>query len=249
MTNESPTASEAPTGKSRRPGASDVPKRGVIFLPDRNQVRSDYVGAFDPESRAFSEMYKIPRVKIDISRGGASRRTTVLHALKDLRGLDVVAFFMHGLRSSLPGSGFDKSNARQLGEALNRALSSEGVVVLYACSTAGGVGGGERGEGGFADALRDVLSERDGWKGHVDAHERAAHTTKNSLCRRFFANPEGKSTGVGAEWIVEPGTPLFAAWKRNELHGSDGMRFRFPFMSIEQIREETARDSGKAVKP
>lgn len=244
-TNESQPASEVPTGKSRRVGASDnSKKRGLIFLPDRNQTRNDYRGAFDPESKAFAEIYGLPRVKIDISRGGASRRMTVLHALKDLQGLDVVAFFMHGLRASLPGAGFDKTNVAQLGEALNRALAPHGVVVLYACSTAGGIGGGERGEGGFADALRDVLSTRRGWTGHVDAHERAAHTTKNSLCRRFFANPEGKSTGVGAEWIVEPGTPLFGAWKRNELHGDDGMRFRFPFMTIEQIRAETARDSG-----
>lgn len=218
---------------------------GIVFLPDRNEHKSDYRGAFDPESKRFAEIYDLPRVKVDISRGAASRRMSVLHALEPLRDLACVAFFTHGLRSSLPQMGFNLANVRALGEALARALAPSGVVVLYACSTAGGIGGGERGEGGFADALRDVLSElRPDWTGHIDAHERAAHTTKNALCRRF-SHHKGDTKRAGAAWIVDPDDKtLFRAWQKNELHGTDEMRFRFPFMRIAEIREETRRDAG-----
>jgi hypothetical protein len=227
------------------PIALPAKRRGVVFLPDRDSKLKDYTGAFNPESERFAEMYSLPRVKVNITRGGAARRAVVLATLEPLKDLEVVAFFTHGLRASLPQMGFDLSNVRELGAALAEVLVPHGVVVLYACSTAGGIGGGVRGEGGFADALRDVISAaRPDWTGHIDAHERAAHTTKNALCRRFSHN-KGDTKNVGAEWIVAPDEPLFRAWKRNELAGDDGMRFRFPFMSIADIRAEVARDASK----
>lgn len=242
MTKEKVVVPRTPNLVPSEGGAGAPSRTGLVFLPDRNSKAHDYSGAFDPESKAFAEMYKFPRVKVDISKGSGLRRATVLTSLGRNDGaprLDCVAFFMHGLRRSLPQIGFDTTNTEALGAALANALSPTGVVVLYACSTAGGIGGGgARGENGFADVLRDAITRnKQGWTGHVDAHERAAHTTRNALVRRFFA---GK---LGGEWIIEPGTELFNAWKRNELHGTDEMRFRFPFMSIEDIRAETARDS------
>ncbi|MBK7153843.1 MAG: hypothetical protein IPH72_19025 [Sandaracinaceae bacterium] len=61
------------------------------------------------------------------------------------------------------------------------------------------------GDGGFADQLRDALAAH-GLTGHVDAHAKPGHTTKNPHLRRFHMDG---GPGVGGEWLVEPGTALW----------------------------------------
>lgn len=244
-----------PTGPEASPRSSSptwpvggpFPKTGHVFTPDRNETRSDYQGAFLPESMLFQRLYGIGDVtRFSLGVDKKTRRKQVIDALATRSDLDVVAFFCHGLKRSLPQLDFNLGNVGVLADALAAALKPEAPVVLYCCSTGGGVEDPKTairesliGEGGFADALRDALVAR-GWKGHIDAHERAAHTTKNPLVRRFLAVPE-----LGGRWIFDPEKerPAYRRWMdllhqdARQLELGSQLRFRFPFMTIDQIRE------------
>ena len=90
-------------------------------------------------------------------------------------------------------------------------------------------GDGPGGDGGFADALRDALSER-GVTGHVDAHVTTGHTTRNPHVRRFYC--DGAAAGTGGDWLVAPGSPKWRRWV-TALKGD--MRFRFPWLTPAEI--------------
>jgi hypothetical protein len=206
----------------------------LILTPDRNTQGNDYKGAFKPEAIHFSRLHGLPRAtEIDLGLGAGARRAAVLAAIKAAPdGADVFAMFTHGLRRSLPQLGFDNSHAAALGEALAEKLAPSGVVVLYACSTGTSPNGIGEGDGGFADALRDaIVRAAPAWRGHLDAHEKAAHTTTNPWVRRF-----DHSTDKGGAWIVEPGSALWAKW-RARLNERDPLRLRFPFLSVAEIHE------------
>lgn len=249
---DSPTAPAATEGArssaSSWPAGGSFPSTGMLFTPDRNQDGNDYGGAFLPESQLFARLYKLPAAhRFSLAEDKKLRRRFVVAALAaaEPASLDVVAFFQHGLKASLPQLDFNRGNVGVLADALARVLKRDAPVVLYCCSTAGGIDNpqtalneGLIGEGGFADALRDALVAR-GWRGHVDAHERAAHTTKNSLCRRFRGS---EPNVLGGEWIIAPDDPLYRRWRdlldedARKLEPSSQLRFRFPFMTVQEIR-------------
>ncbi len=132
-------------------------------------------------------------------------------------GPHAVGFFCHGGKSWLqPGWRTSGGlNVESLAEALRESAVAR--VVLYACSTAGGLG--VMGDGGFADRLRDLSGCE------VFGHVGPGHTTRRPYLRRFA----GGAPGVGGEWVVVPPktrgmdgtgpehghTPeAWAAWKR-----------------------------------
>jgi len=156
-----------------------------------------------------------------------------------------VGIFCHGLKGSLQ-TGHNLTTLAALARALTKSTHSGAKVVLYACSAADTpVKNGPGGDDGFADRLRDALIRHapGHWKGgHVDAHVTAGHATTNPYVRRFtcdLAVPSETVLGiVGGEWIVPPGSKWWKAWDA-ALHGD--LRFRFPFMSISEIRAELER--------
>jgi len=147
---------------------------------------------------------------------------------------DVVAFFGHGTRRGIQ-TGHNVATLPRLLRALRPRLSGRVVMPLYACSTAGGAGPG--GDGGFADRLRDVLSEA-GVTGHIDAHTVLGHSTANPYVRRFYL--DGQGAGLGGDWVVAPGSPNWRPWVR-QLHaerdepGAGTLRFDFPFMTLPEV--------------
>lgn len=142
----------------------------------------------------------------------AARRKQVLDVLKKHRGqYTSVAFFCHGWRTGMQ-FGFDMSTVKSLAQELSRGdvLLSYMDVSLYSCSCGGG---GNDGDGGFADSLRDELCKAGVVACKVVAHTTAGHATSNPYVREF----EGKGSpvgGNGGSWIVAPGSELWEPWKK-----------------------------------
>lgn len=112
-----------------------------------------------------------------------------------------VAIFSHGTSRSIFGREPRAHTARvtaatrrlqgNLDDVANRssaALTADVRVRLFACSTGGGEHDPDRGEGDFADQLRDLLVEAGHTGTIVVAHTTAGHTVANPD-RRVFAGP------------------------------------------------------------
>jgi hypothetical protein len=224
----------------RRRAPQPRPWNALIFTPDRNSHgKRDYTGAFRPRARAFAKLHEIPLkciVPIDQSRSKWGRRQQVLAALAQAEpGLDVIAFFCHGLRRSLPSMGFGLGSVERLADAMAAKAAGILYVPLYACLNAGGPGPG--GDGGFADELRDALCRAGSIWCRVDAHSKSGHTDKNPWLRRF--DGEGSPVGgQGGQWIVKPGGPLWRSWVREMRRQRSTLRLRVPFLGRAQIHEE-----------
>lgn len=210
--------------------------KALAITVDRNTPgRMDWQGAFKPESIKFSRFYGVAEgpIMLSLGVGKPARRARMVEVLNARPGVEVLGLMMHGLRRSIPQFGWDLSNVGELAAAIHACLAPGGVMALYACSAGTGVGEGPGGEGGFADALRDALVALGRTSGHLDAHERAAHTTCNPYVRRF----DFSANVLGGEWLIAPGSPEWKAWAAR-LNERDDLRFRFPAMTADQIREE-----------
>lgn len=209
--------------------------------------RRDASGAFSPKAREF---LKIHGVEPDLGHNllmfdnTVSLAARVLQLRKVLRvpqpGLKTLAFFCHGWATGIQ-AGFTTKTVKELAELVKQ--SSEGLcerVILYACDS-GRDGDKDReddlvkgpaGEGGFADALRDELSRR-AVSATVFAHATEGHCTNNPYVRVF--KPDDPD-GTGGEWLVAPGSRLWASWRR-ALRETD-LWARFPFMSRLEVEGE-----------
>jgi hypothetical protein len=148
-----------------------------------------------------------------------------------------IAYFGHGTWQSTQW-GYDLDTIAGLADALRGVMAPDSVIALYACSTADGpstdqtdaradVGPGC--EAGIADRLRDALvASHRGWRGHVDAHKVAGHTTENPYVVRLGAD--------STRWVVEPHSANWKWWV-SALKKTD-LRLRFPLLTIEQIEKE-----------
>lgn len=214
--------------------------RALIIHAGYNTTKPDATGAFIPEARSYREMllslgHEVASSVLDNRAPKPTRRRQVeghISTGKALGGWDHVAFFGHGLSRSLQ-TGHDLTTVGALADALTGSVGASRrlVVTLYACDAGDSPRTGPGGDGGFADALRDALAAR-GVTGYVDAHTTTGHTTRNPHVRRFSMDG---GPGVGGEWLVEPGSPLWRKWVA-ALKGP--MRFRFPLLTREQIRAE-----------
>lgn len=212
--------------------------------------------AFGPESakwRDASGRDSLVTYFDDEARPG-HRAREVESIIEDVAGgmrLEQVAFFCHGHARSLQtghdvnGSELGGTAIQLLAIALSHALTADGVVTLYACSC--GSDRVARGEE-FAHVLaRTIKVLRPDWRGWVDAHESAGHTTFNPMVYRFTPDFTGMAPGrVRKEplvpWhVVVDGKMArpkevrarFARW-RALLRTP--YRFEYPRLTIEQIR-------------
>ena len=172
--------------------------RALILHPLHNSgTKRDATGAFIPEAKAYANVMGATHDTVlagfDNRASKLARRREVEAAIRATGPLQHVALFCHGLAKGLQ-TGHDLATVSTLAEALAASCGASRrlVVTLYACDAADGKGPG--GDGGFADALRDALSER-GITGHVDAHVTTGHTTRNPYVRRFWCDGEGAGTG------------------------------------------------------
>lgn len=213
-----------------------------VFTGDRNQGKPDFVGAFDPEAKAFMKLHKIPaecRLRVDLGKSEQGRRKQVVDFVTDLTNkgyrTNSFAFFCHGFANRVE-LGFKIANIPALVDLAIKSVGADNIgttgvftTALYCCST--GSGSGKDGDNGFADKLRDALCAAGFIDCVVDAHVTAGHTTMNSMKRRYWGmgSPSG---GVGGIWICAPKSTLWAKWRRAL---QTDFRFRFPYMSIAEI--------------
>lgn len=216
----------------------------LAFVPLHNSAgKKDVTGAFLPEARAWARMFPDGTiVRFDNTRPPEVRRREVERKIREhAPGLIVpwIAFFCHGLKDRIQ-TGHDLRTAPSL--AAEIAARDCYAVTLYACDTARDLDAsreddlapGPGGEGGFADTLRDAMPEPPAlahapW---IDAHTVTAHTTIAPFVRRFHMRGDRTK---GGDWIVEPRSPLFGAWRR-KLREDRNFRLSFPTMTEEAIR-------------
>lgn len=216
----------------------------LIFIPKNNAPgKSDVTGAFAPEAAAFMRTHGIPatrRVVFDNARDYLGRAKIVLDTLARVEpgSLETIAFFCHGWRDGIQ-AGVHRSLS-VFADALAKRCVLDPTIILYACS-AGRDGDsdaiddtqpGAGDDGGFADALRDALVAR-GMRPRIFAHTTDGHTTRNPYVRLF-----DDSRAASGEWLVEPGSKSWKRWCA-ELKGN--LRFRFPFVSRDDLWKELSR--------
>jgi hypothetical protein len=215
--------------------------RALVLTPNRNHNRSDYTGAFAPESKRFCELWDIPhaRYAIDIGPSYSLRRKETFRCIEDAvtrqdGELELLAVFCHGWVNGLQ-VGWLRQNLREVAAFLSDYVTPDVRIPLYCCLAGGTDTRGVGGDGGFADRLRDALCERGITECQVDAHTTSGHTTWNPYVLRFSG--EGSPTGgQGGHWLVAPKGKLWRPWVQR-LKTTD-LRLRFPWMTVAEIHEE-----------
>lgn len=202
--------------------------------------KSDASGAFISEAVAFQKFAVCHREGFDNRLKGAPCREQVEGILRRYRDLEVVALFCHGYRSGLQ-TGHNMATVGALADAIAAASGPHVVVVLYACSTAGML---SLRRGGFADALRDALTAR-GKAGHVDAHTIAAHAVWNPFVQRFDMGESYDE--LQGDWVVWPKSPEWKRWRARLRADGDTLCYRFPTMTIGEVRAEVATPLPRAL--
>jgi hypothetical protein len=209
----------------------------IVHARFNSEGMSDATGAFVPEARGFAKHYadRGPVVcsGFDNMRPPTQRARdveTLIAAAAPAHQIALLVVLCHGLRSSLQ-TGHRLQTVARLARAIRAVCTDDVRVALMACSTAATPTRAPDGEGGLADALRDELVLLGCRGGHVDGHTNAGHCTRNRFVRRMRMEPGEQ----GGDWIVEPQTHLWGRWGR-ALQGT--LRFRFPIMTLEQIRAE-----------
>lgn len=231
----------------------------LIFYSSKNTPgKNDALGAFFPEALDFARVNDAFLYPVNcIGTSKAYRRGVVMDRinLQPTHTLETLVFVCHGWNSGVQ-FGLSFRNQIDLALALARCSTTELRVVLYCCSTADGPGEDSQDypdddlpgtpapgtDGGFADQMRDLLCSFGVVNCHVVAHATAGHCCKNPFVVAF--DGDGTTRGrdedayEGGKWIIDPKDALWPKWKK-ALKGD--LRFRFPFMSNEEIVEELSR--------
>lgn len=192
---------------------------------------------FQREARAFAKLHAGKVMTFNNLRPTGARFVEVIDYLTPMRGVDVIAFFCHGLKHAIQ-IGANLGNVETLAATL-RACGAT-IVPLYACDAARDADGrkdddrvdGPAGAGGFASVLA-----RGGFR--VDAHVTTAHTTINPFVRRFDPHDD---TDDG-HWLVGPGSTWWPTWRRALANDRD-FRLSFPLWSEERLIAELASRAG-----
>jgi hypothetical protein len=225
--------------------------KALAIRPSTNTKANDVTGAFAPEADAFVKMFAPGSLVMpfDNTKGLPTRRaevTRLLLAQPATKGVfDTLAFFCHGWASGIQ-AGFLNQHVDALATLIAGALGGDTVdhptVVLYCCSTGTDVQDSKdeaagKGDNSFADRLRDALCRAGMTHCRVMGHSTAAHTTQNPNARFFDGNGSAFG-GTGGYSVVGPKTDIWKPWVK-ALQTTD-LRFRFPYMAIEDIHAELA---------
>lgn len=171
--------------------------------------------------------------------------------------LRCMAFFCHGFSDRIQLGGFhSEGDLADLAESIGAVARRDLVVVLYSCSTA--FPETTLGAGSFAERLQQQLYGVGLDRCVVFGHTEPGRATKAPKVLRF-----GPGCADGGEWVVRPGSQYWGRWK-NAMEGKnwpapggeytpdDTLRYRFPFMTPDQLESELAampRATGDGVAP
>ena len=191
--------------------------RGLIFAQAINmEARHDASGAFIPGARQFARAHGLSE---PIWLKDKNDRKLMIETIATARDLDVIAYFGHGTRSSLPSADIRWEHLPQLSEAVRGAAGANCRVILYACTT--GI------EGCFANQLAKILN----YDVTVWGHTCAGHSFTNPYVTRFPYQPDG------SPYLVEPHGPLWQDWYKL-IKGKSDIWTRFPFLSKAAVETE-----------
>lgn len=211
---------------------------GFIFASGVNDPNHGYghdsSGAFRPGAEAFKEIHAIPQeiFFFDYRLRAAELRSSIINTLltlpcPDPTGLDVVAYFGHGIRTELTSAGFrlgrDTNDVVSLAKAISATCKHDVRVVLYACDA------GQLPKS-FAWGLANALNS---FGGRVYGHQNTRHA---------FCNPHVTvfETGGIGRYLVEQGSPYWSGWAR-QLRAAAGHETEhtlwatFPFMTEDEL--------------
>ena len=229
-----------------------APQRHVLaFAPAFREKRKD-ADEFRREANRFVDRNRYGSAShvtlVDNKRRPAEQRDYVIQEIaRSGRGerLRAVAFFCHGYNRFKLQFGFHAKHSNSM-NALAQVLfdaSALGtpVVPLYCCVI--GAGPGIGGDGGFADTLRDALLMQGATSCRVYGHTIKGHATKNPFVRVFdeqdVPGRSGRDGLLGGRWIIDPeDRPLFRKWNAALKKKGSTLRFRFPFMTRDEIVAE-----------
>lgn len=189
--------------------------RGLVFAQSINKPgRHDANGAFLPGSRHFTVIHGLPKtVLLDDKHD----REKMLDAIAEARDLDVIAYFGHGTRSSLPSADIHWRDLTTLAPLVKQAAGADCQIVLYACS-AGEVGC-------FANQLSKLMD----YRYTVWGHTCVGHSYTNPYVT-YFPN-------LRSPYLIDPQGPLWTKW-RKLIKGKSDVWARFPFMSQADLEVE-----------
>lgn len=217
----SPATSAIATGVLNYEEVHDVAGTAVL--------RHDSNGMFAVIAAGLRKKYSLPadlvrsfdNVHDDLEDGGTSKdsKKNFFAELKKMKGteLDFFAYAGHGNYNGLPSAGVYMSDIDDLEKEINRLIKADGSVMLYACSCASG----------FAQHLSRKLGNRKVW-----AHTGAGTADKNPNMHLF-------QNGLDQHFLGEKNFTKdeVTAWKRY-LKLSDDFYMRFPFMTIQEMKNE-----------
>lgn len=225
----------------------------LAFVPDQDSPgKRDVAGAFLPEARAFVQFHKeAPEdsiVRFPANAELPHRRAVCTMAMKSqIAPIDVLAFFCHGWQTGIQ-AGFQTPHILQLARMIALYCKPDAYVLLYACSTGGDADGvdderlpGTGGDGGFADGLRDAC-EALGRDVTVVGHTTKGGTTINPYVRHFSPDTGGK----GGEWYIDPSSRMWPLWRAAMAAPRSTLRYRFFWLSREEIEAELVPPPGVA---
>jgi hypothetical protein len=228
-----------------------MPDNILVFYSSTNSKnKHDATGAFIPEAQAFCKLHDVPKEnQIAIECIGVPRRKRkkevfdVIHNLGAKQSFDGLAFFGHGWPNGIQ-FGLLRKDVEEFAQLLSMRCTTDVKIVLYACLAAENdvrdrelKNIGPASDGGFADLLRDSMSEWGLLRGWVDAHKTAGHTSWNPYVVRFLC---GTSDLQGGAWLVAPRSQYWRDWIKKLKDKPSGLRYRFPFMSELEIKAELA---------
>lgn len=192
---------------------------GIIFYQGHNKIgRHDATGAFIPGAKKFSSTHNVSKL-VMLGEDHKKNRKLMLDSLQQASGLDVVAYFGHGVISGLPSAGIHWSDLTPLASAISSAVNPGARVLLYACSS------------GAPDCFAEHLAKRGNEKFTVYGHTIPGHSFTNPYVTRFPYAPDS------TPFLVPPGDPLWTQWYRQLKTDGSEMWLRFPFMTKEELHE------------
>ena len=217
----------------------------LVLHASENTHDNDAGGAFIPEAINFNkhrtaqgDTVQVIPFKNSLPQG--KRLDEFLKLIDGANPFDAFVYLGHGLRNGLPSAGLTQASRKRFTDLLiKKAKNKKSLyVTLFACSAAETTTGQPGGEGGFADKVRDDLVDAGFTQGWIDAHSVPGHATQNSMLRRFYLSKEQEASG--GSWLVAPGSPEFAQWRKklNSPWKKDPFRFNFPYMTATQVLAE-----------
>lgn len=214
----------------------------LVLHASLNTDKPDATGAFIPEAINFDKFRTskgdvVQVIPYNNNLPKTKRFEEFKKLIEGANNFDAFVYLGHGLRTGLPSAGVTQANRKEFTDLLaKKALSKKKMIVtLYACSAGETTTAQPAGEGGFADKMRDDFVAKGFTDGWIDAHTVAAHATQNPYLRRFYLSKEQEAQG--GSWLVAPGSPEFAVWRKrlNEKWKTDPFRFEFPFMNAADV--------------